>query len=58
VHESIIGSQFIGRVEAETECGPFKAIVPSIQGWARITGYNNIIIDEEDDPYAHGFQVI
>lgn len=58
VHESIIGSQFVGKVEAETECGPFKAIVPSIQGWARITGYNNIIIDDEDDPYAHGFQVI
>ncbi len=58
VHESIIGSQFVGRVEEETECGPFKAIVPSIQGWARITGYNNIIIDDEDDPYAHGFQVI
>lgn len=58
VHESIIGSQFVGRVEEETECGPFKAIVPSIQGWARITGYNNIIIDDEDDPYAHGFQVL
>ncbi len=57
-HESIIGSQFIGRVEEEVSCGPFSAIVPSIEGWARITGYNQIIIDEEDDPYAHGFQVI
>ena len=58
IHESFIGSQFIGRVEEETTCGPFPAIVPSIQGWAKITGYNNIIIDDEDDPYAHGFQVI
>jgi 4-hydroxyproline epimerase len=33
------------------------AIVPSIEGWARVTGYNTIIIDDED-PYAHGFQVI
>lgn len=57
-HESIIGSQFIGRVEKEVQCGPFPAIVPSIEGWARITGYNQIIIDDEDDPYAHGFQVI
>jgi len=57
-HESIIGSQFIGKVEEEVSCGPFSAIVPSIEGWARITGYNHIIIDEEDDPYAHGFQVI
>lgn len=57
-HESIIGSQFVGRVEEEVQCGPFSAIVPSIEGWARITGYNHIIIDEDDDPYAHGFQVI
>jgi len=58
VHESIIGSRFIGRVEEETSCGGFPAIVPSIEGWAKITGYNTIIIDDEDDPYAHGFQVI
>ncbi|MBK8920142.1 MAG: 4-hydroxyproline epimerase [Saprospirales bacterium] len=57
IHESIIGSQFTGRVEAETTCGPFRAIIPSIEGWARITGYNTIFIDDEDDPYAHGFQV-
>lgn len=57
VHESIIGSQFIGRIEEETTLGGNKAIVPSIEGWARVTGYNNIIIDE-DDPYAFGFQVI
>lgn len=58
VHESIIGSTFTGRVEATTSCGDFDAIVPSIEGWAKITGYNTILIDEEDDPYAHGFQVI
>ncbi len=58
VHESIIGSQFTGRVESRTTCGSFEAIIPSIEGWARITGYNTIIIDDEDDPYAHGFQVI
>ena len=28
------------------------------QGWAKVYGYNTIIIDVEDDPYAHGFQVI
>lgn len=57
VHESIIGSQFIGRIEEETMLGEKKAIIPSIEGWARITGYNTIIIDE-NDPYAFGFQVI
>ena len=58
IHESYIGSKFIGRIEEETTLGGKKAIVPSIQGWAKIYGYNTIIIDEEDDPYAHGFQVL
>ncbi|UAB83288.1 4-hydroxyproline epimerase [Zunongwangia sp. SCSIO 43204] len=57
VHESIIGSKFIGRIEEETELGGKKVIVPSIEGWAMVTGYNNIVIDD-DDPYAHGFQVL
>lgn len=56
IHESIIGSQFIGRVEARTRVGPFDAIEPSIQGWARVTGLNTIMVDDRD-PYAAGFQV-
>lgn len=58
IHESIIGSKFTGRVEAETSVGDFKAMIPSIEGWAVITGHNNIIIDDEEDPYAFGFQVL
>jgi len=58
VHESIIGSQFVGRVEAVVQLGNHQAIVPSIEGWARIYGHNTITIDDEDDPYAFGFQVI
>ncbi len=57
IHESIIGSKFIGRIEDYTSVGSYKAIVPSIEGWARITGYNQIILDDED-PYVGGFQVI
>lgn len=57
VHESIIGSQFIGRVEDETKLGNYPAIIPSIEGWAKITGYNTILIDDSD-PYAFGFSVI
>ena len=56
VHESIIGSQFTGRVEAKTTVGNFDAIVPSIEGWARIYGDNTITIDDHD-PFAHGFLV-
>lgn len=58
LHESIIGSQFLGRVEDVTKIGDLDAIIPSIEGWAKITGFNNIFIDSEDDPYAYGFQVI
>ena len=57
VHESIIGSKFIGRIEEETTLDGKKAIVPSIEGWAIIHGFNHIILDDED-PYVHGFQVI
>src|SRR6202008_4634649 len=36
IHESIIGSKFIGTIEEETSIGNFKAIRPGIEGWARI----------------------
>ena len=58
IHESYIGSRFTGRIEQETSLKGKKAIIPSVEGWAKVYGYNTIIIDEEDDPYAHGFQVI
>ncbi len=58
IHESIIGSTFTGVIEGTTSVGDHEAIIPSIEGWARITGYNTIIIDDADDVYAHGFQVI
>ena len=58
VHESIIGSKFIGRIEEELTVSGKPAIRPSIEGWARIYGHNTITIDPEDDPYALGFQVI
>lgn len=57
VHESYIGSQFIGKIEETVTVAGKPAIVPSIEGWARITGYNTIIIDD-DDPYKEGFQVM
>jgi 4-hydroxyproline epimerase len=56
VHESIIGSEFEGRVEAVAEVGGRPAIVPSVAGWARTTGHNTIFVDGRD-PYWRGFQV-
>ena len=57
IHESIIGSQFVGQIEGATKVGNYDAIIPSIEGWARIIGTSTLTIDD-DDPYAHGFQVI
>jgi len=57
IHESIIGSKFIGRIEEEKEVNGINAIIPSIEGWARIYGHNTITIDDAD-PYAFGFQVV
>ncbi|MEM1411014.1 MAG: 4-hydroxyproline epimerase [Pseudomonadota bacterium] len=57
VHESIIGSQFIGRVEGTATVGSRPAIIPSIEGWARIYGDNLISVDPEDDPFWKGFLV-
>lgn len=58
IHESIIGSKFTGRIEEELTVAGKPAIRPSIEGWARIYGQNTITIDDEDDPYAFGFQVL
>ncbi|MBK8819450.1 MAG: 4-hydroxyproline epimerase [Saprospiraceae bacterium] len=58
IHESIIGSTFTGTIKDVTEVGGNPAIIPSIKGWAKIYGYNTIVIDPDDDPYAGGFQVI
>ena len=57
VHESIIGSTFVGRIEGRAKVGNHDAIIPSIEGWARVTGFNTIVIDDRD-PFAHGFQVV
>ena len=57
IHESIPGSRFVGRIEMEKLICGKPAIVPRIEGCAKVYGYNRIIIDE-DDPFASGFQVL
>ena len=56
VHESIIGSPLQGPRREGNEVAGHPAIVPSIAGWARMTGTNTIFIDDRD-PFAHGFVV-
>lgn len=57
VHESIIGTMFKGRVDSVTSVGNLPAIIPSFEGWARVTGLNTIFVDDRDPLWA-GFQVV
>jgi 4-hydroxyproline epimerase len=56
VHESYIGSRFIGVVEDEIELAGRRAIIPSIEGSAVAAGFNTIWVDDED-PFWRGFSV-
>jgi 4-hydroxyproline epimerase len=56
VHESIIGSRFIGKVEQILDLQGTPAIIPSIEGSAFATGFNTIWIDPAH-PFPTGFQV-
>ena len=57
VNESYIGSQFTGRVEGLCRVGDYPAVVPSVEGWARVYGHNLITVDPDDDPFWAGFTV-
>jgi 4-hydroxyproline epimerase len=57
VHESYIGSRFIGRVEDVVDLNGVAGIVPSIEGSSVATGFNTIWIDR-DDPFWAGFSVV
>lgn len=52
--ESITGSVFQGSVISEENYGPFKAVIPQVEGTAYITGKHTFIIDPED-PMKEGF---
>jgi trans-L-3-hydroxyproline dehydratase len=47
--ESIIGSKFSGRVVQMTMFGPHNAIIPEVEGTARITGRHEFLIDPGDE---------
>ncbi|MFN8443592.1 MAG: proline racemase family protein [Caldilineaceae bacterium] len=54
VIESIVGSRFRGQVVNETSFGPYRAIIPEVEGTAYITGRHEFLIDP-DDPFREGF---
>ncbi|MFS4492558.1 proline racemase family protein [Maribacter sp. 2308TA10-17] len=52
--ESITGSVFKGSIISEEDFGPFKAIIPQVEGTAHITGAHTFYIDP-NDPVKNGF---
>ena len=52
--ESIVGSIFKGSVVREEQFGPFKAVIPQVEGTAYITGQHEFLIDP-NDRFKHGF---
>lgn len=46
--ESILGSVFEGAVVDEVDYGPFKAVIPQVEGNAYVTGKNTFCIDPCD----------
>ncbi len=53
---SIIESQFVGTIQAETRVGPYPAIIPTITGRAWISGQTNLLLDPED-PWPAGYRI-
>lgn len=53
-HESVIGSEFIGRVTEETTFADRPAVITEISGRAFITGFNQFVVDPRD-PFRSGF---
>ena len=61
VHESIVGSTFVGRLHEETLVGrgtadEVRAVVPTIAGRAWLTAHANVVCDPTD-PFQEGFTV-
>ncbi len=54
IHESIIGSEFIGIVAETTEVAGSPAIIPTIAGAAWITAFHQYVLDPTD-PFPTGY---
>jgi len=52
--ESITDSVFKGSIVSEEDYGPFKAVIPQVEGTAYITGMQTFVIDP-NDPMKNGF---
>ncbi|ELR68993.1 Not a Proline racemase, nor 4-hydroxyproline epimerase [Fulvivirga imtechensis AK7] len=54
--ESIVGSQFEGKLMKEVTYGPHQAVIPEVWGTAYVTGSNEFCLDPQD-PFREGFML-
>ena len=54
VHDSVIDTRFLSRIDALTTVGPYPAVIPSFTGQAWITGTAQYGVDPTD-PFPAGF---
>jgi proline racemase len=54
LHQSIIGSEFVGKIVSTAEVGGAGGIVPSITGSAWITAFHQYVLDPSD-PFPRGY---
>jgi proline racemase len=54
VHDSIVGTRFLGQVLARTTAEGRAAVVPEVRGTAFPTGEHVFVLDPED-PVGTGF---
>lgn len=53
-YQSILGTEFIGRIAAKTQVGNRPGIIPEVTGSAYITGLSTLMLTE-GDPFPRGF---
>jgi proline racemase len=56
VHESLIGTEFVGRIRGTAEVMGFSAVLPTITGSAWITAFHQYVLDPTD-PFPLGFRL-
>ncbi len=56
IHESILNTFFKGSIVKKTKVGDIDAVIPRLSGSAFITGFNNLLIGN-DDPFRHGIDL-
>ena len=56
VYESILNTEFTGKVVEKVNIGGVDAITPEITGSAYLTGFNTLLFDPSD-PLSNGFEL-